>query len=63
MPRPYKAIGYPVVPAIFVIAVAGFVINSLINDPIPTILTFTLILAGLPVYYFAFGSRSRAARR
>ena len=62
MPRPYKAIGYPVVPAIFVIAVAGFVINSLINDPIPTILTFTLILAGLPVYYFAFGSRARARR-
>ena len=62
MPRPYKAIGYPVVPAIFVVAVAAFVVNSLINDPIPTILTFTLILAGLPVYYFAFGSRSRAQR-
>src|SRR5205085_3009578 len=27
--RPYRAIGYPVVPAIFVIAVAGFVLNSL----------------------------------
>src|SRR5207253_3648356 len=25
--RPYRAIGYPVVPAIFVIAVAGFVLN------------------------------------
>jgi basic amino acid/polyamine antiporter, APA family len=62
MPRPYKAIGYPVVPAIFVIAVAAFVINSLINDPVPTILTFALILAGLPVYYFAFGSRDRQHR-
>jgi APA family basic amino acid/polyamine antiporter len=62
MPRPYKAIGYPVVPAIFVISVAAFVINSLINDPVPTILTFALILAGLPVYYFAFGSRDRRHR-
>jgi hypothetical protein len=51
-----------VVPAIFVIAVAAFVINSLINDPVPTILTFALILAGLPVYYFAFGSRDRRHR-
>jgi basic amino acid/polyamine antiporter, APA family len=62
MPRPYKAIGYPVVPAIFVISVAAFVINSLVNDPVPTILTFALILAGLPVYYFAFGSRDRQHR-
>src|SRR6185369_717508 len=62
MSRPYKAIGYPVVPAIFILAVAAFVINSLINDPVPSILTFALILAGLPVYYFAFGSRRRAPR-
>ena len=62
MPRPYRAIGYPVVPAIFIVAVAAFVINSLINDPIPTALTFALILAGLPVYYVAFGSRGRAPR-
>src|SRR6266540_4116100 len=55
MPRPYRAIGYPVVPAIFIAAVAAFVINSLINQPISTSITFALILAGLPVYYFAFG--------
>jgi basic amino acid/polyamine antiporter, APA family len=57
LPRPYRAIGYPIVPAIFVIAVVAFVINALINEPIPTSITFALILAGIPVYRFAFATR------
>jgi len=57
MPRPYRAIGYPVVPAIFIASVAAFVINSLIHEPVSTIVTFALILAGLPIYFFAFGAR------
>lgn len=52
--RPYRAIGYPIVPAIFVISVVAFVINALVNDPIPTAITFALILAGAPVYRFFF---------
>jgi APA family basic amino acid/polyamine antiporter len=59
MPRPYKAIGYPVVPAIFILSVAAFVLNALINQPISTGITFALILAGLPVYQFAFAGRVR----
>jgi basic amino acid/polyamine antiporter, APA family len=59
MPRPYKAIGYPVVPAIFILSVAAFVLNALISDPIPTAITFALIFAGLPVYQFAFARRDR----
>jgi amino acid transporter len=57
--RPVRVIGYPVVPAIFIGSVIAFVVNSLINDPIPTAITFALILAGIPVYYAAFGSRAR----
>jgi basic amino acid/polyamine antiporter, APA family len=52
--RPYRAIGYPIVPAIFVIAVIAFVLNAIVNDPVPTGITFALILAGVPVYRFAF---------
>src|SRR5262245_43075494 len=58
LPRPYRAIGYPVVPAIFIVSVAAFVINSLINDTFSTVITFALILAGLPIYYVAFGKKS-----
>jgi len=56
--RPYRAIGYPVVPAIFVFAVVGFVVNSILNDPVPTGITFALILAGIPVHHFFFSSRT-----
>ena len=58
LPRPYRAIGYPVVPAIFIASVAGFVINSLVNDTVNSVITFAVILAGLPVYSFAFGRRA-----
>src|SRR6266511_4356643 len=43
LPRPYRAIGYPVVPAIFILSVAAFVLNALIHEPISTSLTFALI--------------------
>ena len=54
MSRPYRVIGYPVVPAIFIAAVVWFVVNALVNDPWPTLITFALILAGLPVYTIFF---------
>ena len=57
LPRPYRAIGYPVVPAIFILSVAAFVVNALINDTTNSVITFALILAGLPVYQFCFSRR------
>ncbi len=56
-PRPYRAIGYPIVPAVFIASVAAFVVNSLINDTINSAITFLVILAGLPVYRFAVDRR------
>jgi basic amino acid/polyamine antiporter, APA family len=55
--RPYKVVGYPFVPAIFVLSVVWFVVNALVNEPVSTGVTFALILAGVPVYYWAFGRR------
>ena len=55
LPRPYKVIGYPVVPAVFILSVIWFIVNALVNEPISTGITFALILAGIPVYYFVFG--------
>jgi amino acid transporter len=60
LPRPYKVVGYPLVPAIFILAVFGFLLNALINAPVSTGATFALILAGLPVYFLAFGRRSKS---
>jgi len=58
LPRPYRAIGYPIVPAVFVIAVIAFVINAFVYEPISTGVTFAMILAGIPIFHFFF-SRAR----
>jgi amino acid transporter len=55
--RPYKVIGYPLIPAVFVAASFYLVINALITDPLWTSVVFGVVLAGLPVYYGMFRSR------
>ncbi len=62
LPRPYRVIGYPIVPAFFVVAVAAFVVNAIVNDTANSLVTFALILAGVPIYYIFF-SRDRRQRR
>jgi amino acid transporter len=52
--RHHHVVGYPIVPAVFIGAVAWFIVNALVTDPIPTIATFVLILAGLPVFLIFF---------
>ena len=49
--RPYRALGYPVIPVLFLLAATGMVLNALITDPVNTGITFGIILAGIPVYY------------
>ncbi len=56
--RPYKVIGYPVVPAVFIAAAIYLVVNALITDPKWTSITFAVVLLGLPVYYIWFGQKS-----
>ena len=56
--RPYKVVGYPVVPAVFIAAAIYLVVNALITDPKWTSITFGVVLLGLPVYYLWFDKRS-----
>jgi APA family basic amino acid/polyamine antiporter len=51
-PRPFKAIGYPVTPAIFVIVSLAIVLNAFYSDPRITGLGTLIILAGIPLYFF-----------
>ncbi len=51
---PYRVPGYPVVPALFVLA-AAFLLFNAIADPAgrwPTLAVLGVTLAGIPVYYF-----------
>jgi basic amino acid/polyamine antiporter, APA family len=47
---PFRAPGYPVVPALFVLLVAVVVVTVAVARPIPALSGFALVLAGLPVY-------------
>ena len=55
--RPYKVVGYPFVPAVFIAAAVYLVVNALITDPKWTSITFAVVLAGLPVYFLWFDKR------
>ncbi len=56
--RPYRVIGYPVVPAVFIAAAIYLVGNALYADQTwRTIGTFAVVLLGLPVYYAFFSKR------
>jgi APA family basic amino acid/polyamine antiporter len=56
--RPYRAFGYPVIPAVFLIAATFMVVNALVTDPVNTGITFAIILAGVPVYLIRGGRRA-----
>ncbi len=47
----YRAWGYPVLPALFVLSSAVIVINQILRDPKEAAFGLAIVLAGLPVYY------------
>jgi APA family basic amino acid/polyamine antiporter len=49
-PRPFKAIGYPLTPAIFVLFSVIMVANAIYREPRVTGLGILLIAAGIPIY-------------
>ena len=49
-PRPFKAIGYPLTPAIFVLFSVIMVANAIYREPRVTGLGIVLIAAGIPIY-------------
>jgi APA family basic amino acid/polyamine antiporter len=55
----YRALGYPVTPALFIIAAAYVVISSVLANPTNALYGTLLLLAGVPVFFFwRFWSRA-----
>lgn len=52
LPRPYRTLGYPWVPAAFVVVAAVFILNIAYNSPMETGLGLLFMAAGLPLYWF-----------
>jgi APA family basic amino acid/polyamine antiporter len=51
-PRPFKALGYPWTPGIFVLVSAAIVVNAFYSDPRVSLTGSLIILAGIPLYFF-----------
>jgi amino acid transporter len=59
--RPYRTIGYPIVPLVFLLAATAMVVNALITDPVNTGVTFLIIGIGIPIYFATIGRRAARA--
>jgi len=51
IPRPYKAFGYPYIPAIYIIVTLVIMVILLIYKPDYTFPGLVIVLVGIPVYY------------
>ena len=51
-PRPYRTLGYPVVPVIFLGAAGWLTINTIIATPFQALAGLSIIILGLPVYWY-----------
>jgi APA family basic amino acid/polyamine antiporter len=61
IPRPYKAFGYPVIPAIYILTTTAIMIILLIYKPNYTFPGLIIVLLGIPVFYlWRKNSASRA---
>ncbi|HKW89111.1 MAG TPA: amino acid permease [Candidatus Acidoferrales bacterium] len=59
LPRPYRVPGYPFTPAIFVLAAAALVVNTILSRPQGAAEGLGIVLLGLPAYFY--WRRRRAA--
>ena len=52
-PRPYRAWGYPWIPAIFVLGSLAFVVNTMLERPVESLAGLGLVALGIPVHFFS----------
>ncbi|MFV8269843.1 APC family permease [Flavobacterium sp. GT2N3] len=56
--RPYKAFGYPVVPALYIVVTVAICLTLLIYDTFNTGLGLCIVALGIPVYYFLMNKKA-----
>ena len=59
-PRPFKAWGYPLAPALFTVMSAVMVVNQVQREPGPAAAGLVVIGCGIPIYFF-LRHRARSA--
>jgi APA family basic amino acid/polyamine antiporter len=58
-PRPYRVVWYPWVPALFLVAMTGLVLNTLRERPVESLLGVGMVALGVP--FFRWHRRTLAA--
>jgi APA family basic amino acid/polyamine antiporter len=51
-PRPYRVFGYPYVPAVFLVAMIGLVLNTLRERPLESLLGVGIVAIGVPLFFW-----------
>jgi APA family basic amino acid/polyamine antiporter len=49
--RPYRTVGYPAVPVLFVLGAAAVIVSTLLKSPRESLLGLGIIFVGLPFYF------------
>jgi APA family basic amino acid/polyamine antiporter len=60
-PRPYKAFGYPVLPAMYIIMATVFCIGLVYTKPFYSLWGLVITLIGIPLYYIALRNKKTQA--
>jgi APA family basic amino acid/polyamine antiporter len=60
--RPYRTLGYPVTPALFVGSSVWFVVNTLIEKPLQAWIGLAFLALGVPVYFYWKQRRGNAGK-
>jgi APA family basic amino acid/polyamine antiporter len=61
LPRPYRAIGYPVIPAIVLLGALAFIAGSFFGDRENTLKSVLVLLVSYPAYRLVLRLRARSA--
>lgn len=63
MPRPYRTLGYPLIPAVYVRVGTWLVVETLISSTRASLIGLAIVALSFPVYYVRSRSRSRSPNR
>ena len=61
VPRPYRAWGYPLVPALYIVAAVVILAILFLYKPATTIPGVVIVLIGVPVYFAFRAAHKKAA--
>jgi basic amino acid/polyamine antiporter, APA family len=59
MERPYKAFGYPLLPAVYIVLALVFCVFLILMKPVYAGIGLGIVIAGIPLYYIAISNQKK----